>query len=85
MRTDNIKIENTKEENKRVENRKEKGEILQEVREFLSLSRRLMRELDLLKSTNLPPEYARIIMEAVAKVADKSCLYVYGDTNERLM
>lgn len=72
-------------DSRRIENKKEVGEILQEIREFLSLSRRFMRELDLLKSTNLPPEYIRITMKATAKVADKACLYVYGDNNGRLM
>ncbi|MEW9124927.1 MAG: hypothetical protein AB2421_19600 [Thermotaleaceae bacterium] len=54
---------------------------LQDIAEFLNLSRRFMRELDLLRATNIPPQYIKLTREAAVKVGEKAFLYVSGENH----
>lgn len=58
---------------------------LKDIAEFLNLSRRFMRELELLKVTKIPPQYVKLTREAAIKVGEKAYLYASGENHARVM
>lgn len=46
---------------------------------FLNLSRTIVRQIDLLKSTDLPLEYKDIAVKAAKKVEEKTTDFIEGE------
>ncbi|AOT68310.1 hypothetical protein [Geosporobacter ferrireducens] len=61
------------------------GIELKDIAEFLNLSRRFMRELDLLRATDIPPQYIKLTKDAAIKVGEKAYLYASGEHHARAM
>ncbi|MFT9495651.1 hypothetical protein [Anaerosolibacter sp.] len=70
---------------KLIKDQDEELEILRDVREFLSLSRRFMKRLDLLKAKNISAQYVILTRDVAVQVGEKAYLYVCSSNNKSLM
>jgi hypothetical protein len=68
-----------------IKDQEEELEILRDVREFLNLSKRFMKRLDLLKAKNIPAQYIVLTRDVAVQVGEKAYLYVCSSNNEKLM